>query len=334
MIWIALLLLAAIVLAGVAYQAFGTATDARRFPAPGRLIDVGQRRLHVHVSEGPRPTVVLEAGIAASSVSWELVRQQLAGLARVCVYDRAGLGWSDAAHSPLTLENILADLGALVEKPFVLVGHSFGGLIALEYACRHRADLAGLVLVDALAASEWNPVSSSDARALARGVRLARRGALLARIGVVRFALALLTKGSRRVPKMLARVSSGNGAPLTERLVGEIRKLPPELWPMIRAHWCQPKSFETMASHLASLPRVSADCSADCDLGDLPLIVLSASDSSPARAFAHRSIAKRSRNGRHLIAENSGHWIQLDQPELVVSAIREVIAVARVNTRA
>lgn len=339
MIWIAVALLAAVVLAGAVYQALGIAKDARRFPAPGRFIHVGTHRLHAQLSENPGPTVLFEAGIGSSSVSWALVRQQLSGIARVCAYDRAGLGWSDAARTPRTLENILSDLRALathseISRPIVLVGHSFGGLVALEYACRYREELAGLVLVDPLAASEWHPLTVEDARRLARGVTLARRGALLARLGVVRFALALLTRGSRRIPKMFARISSGNGAPLTERILGEVGKLPPEAWPIIQAHWCQPKSFLGMADHLENLPRNAAQCSADCDLGDLPLIVLSAVDSSPVRLDEHERMAKLSRQGRWALAKKSGHWIQLDQPELVVSAIREVIGMARVNTRA
>lgn len=334
MIWILILLLPAVVAAGALYQTIAAARDERRFPPPGRMIESGNHRIHAHLSDGPGPTVVFEAGIAASSMSWELVRRKLAGIARSVVYDRAGLGWSEAASSPRTLENILSDLRNLQLAPFVLVGHSFGGLLALEYARRHREDVLGLVLVDALTACEWSPVSAQDARSLARGVRLARRGALLARIGVVRFALSLLSQGSRRVPKWMARASSGKGATLAERLVGEIRKLPPEIWPVVQAHWCTHRSFKAMAHHLESLPGIASECSIGCDLGDLPLIVLSASDASPARMAAHRHIVKQSRKGRLIVAENSGHWIQLDQPELVVSAVRDVIAKARVNTPA
>lgn len=332
-------LVAAVLVAGATYQAAGIAKDARRFPPPGRLIQAGNHRLHAHCSPGPAPTVVLEAGIGASSVSWAVVRKKLAGIARVCAYDRAGLGWSDPAGVPRTLANILDDLQAVaadpeVGRPFVLVGHSFGGMIALEYACKSREALAGLVLVDPLTASEWHPLTPAAARMLARGVRLSRRGAMLARLGVVRFTLALLTKGSRRVPRVFARISSGNGAPLTERLVGEIQKLPPEVWPHIRAHWCQPKSFHGMADYLANLPANAASCTSECDLGDLPLVVLSAADSPASRVAEHKRIARSSRRGRWEMAQDSGHWIQLDRPDLVVAAIREVIGADIVNTPA
>jgi pimeloyl-ACP methyl ester carboxylesterase len=145
---------------------------------------------------------------------------------------------------------------------------------------------------------------------------------VLARVGIVRLALSLLTAGSRRLPRIFARVSSGNGAPFTERIVGEISKLPPETWPDIQEHWCQPKSFESLAEHLANLPANAAACRSQCDLGDLPLVVLSAADSTPSRAAEHARMAGSSTRGRLLTAAKSGHWILLDEPELVVSAIR------------
>lgn len=325
----------AVWMAGALYQLAWTVLDSRRFPPPGRLVDVGGHRLHAHVTGEGLPTVLFESGIAASSVSWEPVRREVAKFTRVCTYDRAGLGWSDAAQAPRTVDNVLHDLRELLQKigmdgPFILVGHSFGGLTALQFACRHAGELAGLVLVDPLPASEWCPAQPVEVEKLHRGVKLARRGASLASLGVVRLSLDLLRAGSRRIPKLAARMSArGGGTRLTERLVGEVRKLPPELWPVIQSHWCQPKSFRSMASHLESLPASAAACLADCNLGRLPVIVVSAADSTPARAEMHSRMANSSSNGAMWVAEKSGHWIQLDQPELVVAAIRKIIDSAR-----
>ncbi len=320
--WLILAALGAIcaLLAGVLYQFLGTARDARRFPAPGRLVDVGGRRIHAHVSGEGRSMVVFEAGIAASSVSWAAVRTGVEKFARVCVYDRAGLGWSDAAPIPRTLENVIADLKAILAtlgpQPLVLVGHSFGGLVALEYACRHLSELSGLVLVDALPASEWRMAPPEEAARLRQGIRMARRAALLARFGVVRFSVDVVRA---------TRISSiGGGSRVARRIVTEVGKLPPSLWPVVQAHWCQAKSYQSMASHLEHLPASAAACSEHCDLVDLPVIVLSAADSTTTRFAEHERMALQSSRGELIVAEKSGHWIQLDQPELVIEAIRKV----------
>lgn len=320
---------AALVIAGLLYQAAGAARDARLYPLPGRLVDVGGHKLHVRVSGAGSPAIVLEAGIAGSSVSWEYVRAEAARFSTVCEYDRAGLGWSDPCRDARTLEGVLADLRGVIAatgltKPVILVGHSFGGLVVLEYACRFREDVRGLVLIDPLPAAEWCPAPPGEVAKLRRGVMLSRRGALLARLGFVRLSLDLLRAGSRTIPQLAARVSSGRGSEVTERLVGQVRKLPPELWPVIQAHWCQPKNFLSMARHLESLPASAAACSTDCSLGDLPLILISAMDSTPERAEEHARMAARSARGSVVVAHKSGHWIQFDEPELIVAAIREI----------
>jgi pimeloyl-ACP methyl ester carboxylesterase len=324
-------LLAALLASGILYQAIGAWRDKKRYPPPGTLLDVGGNRLHAYITGQGEPVVVLEAGIAATSLSWQLVQPEIANFTRVLSYDRAGLGWSDPASGPSTIETALSGLRALLNKaglpgPYVLAGHSFGGLAAIEYACRYPKEIAGLVLIDPLTAVEWCPAAPEELAKLRRGVKFARRGALLASFGVVRLSLDLLRSGARRIPQMAARVSSSQGgSKLTERLVGEIRKLPPGLWPAIQSHWCQPKSFLSMASHLESLPVSAASCTMIHDLGDLPLTILTASDASPQRAAEHLRIAAASTRGTRICADRSGHWIQLDEPQLVVEAVRSVI---------
>lgn len=310
-------------LAGLTYQSVGNLRDRRRVPPPGRMVGT----LHALVTgEGP-VTVLLEAGIAATSVSWQLVQPELSRHARVISYDRAGLGWSRAAATPRTIANTLADLRALLDElaptgPIVLVGHSFGGLAVLEYAHAYPDRIAGLVLVDPLPASEWHPIAPHEAVRLSHGVRLSRRGATLARFGFVRVSLDLLRAGSRTIPQLAAKASAGRGSALTERLVGQVRKLPRELWPAVQSHWCQPKSFLSMASHLENLPESAAACTDhSASLGAIPVIVLSAADSSPSRSLEHDAMAARSSKGIKRIAEKSGHWIQLDEPDRVTASI-------------
>jgi pimeloyl-ACP methyl ester carboxylesterase len=306
-------------LAGLLYQFAGKCRDRRRFPPLGRLIRVNGRGFHV-LERGSGPSVVLESGIAGTSLSWTLVRDELAARARVLSYDRAGLGWSDPPREPRTLANAVDELHLLLEavalpRPYVLVGHSYGGLIVRQFASAYPKEVAGLVLVDPVESKEWLPLSDLQRRRLARGVLLSRRGALLARFGIVRFALFLLISGGRRLPRAIARLSAGKGASVTERLTGEVRKLPPEMWPMVRMHWSDPKCFKTMADYLERLPENVAIAVATGFPSDVPTILLTAHDAHPTvpAGVVHRPSAK------------SGHWLQLDEPELVINAVLELL---------
>ena len=212
------------------------------------MVDVGGRRLHVNVMGQGGPVVILEGGIAASSLSWALVAKQVAEFTTVVTYDRAGFGWSDPAPHRCTALDSARDLALLldragVEGPLVLVGHSFGGLIVRVFEQEYAERVAGLVLVDPVSRAEWREAGEQRKRMLARGVLLARRGELLARLGVVRLALNLLMSGSRTIPKLLARVSAGRGASVTERLTGEVRKMPRELGPRSRLTGAKPDAF-------------------------------------------------------------------------------------------
>jgi pimeloyl-ACP methyl ester carboxylesterase len=319
---------------GLIYQAIGTAADQRRYPPPGRMIDIGGRSLHLIDKGASDPAVIFESGISATCLNWTQVRSRVEGFACACTYDRAWLGWSDPAPGPRTTSTIVADLHMLVDaaripKPYILVGHSFGGMLVCAYAAKYSDQIAGLVLVDPLPAREWLNISPAHARMLRLGVKLSRRGAVLARMGVVRAALALLMSGGRRVPQWIARLSSGRGQSVISRLVGEVRKMPPETWPMVRAHWCLPKSFHGMAAYLESLPASALEARALDQPAEIPVIVLSAANATPEQLEEREAMSRRSPRGRHIVARKSGHWIQLDEPELVVEAIREMIGLVR-----
>lgn len=297
---------------------------------PGRMVDIGARRLHLIESGGGWPAVILESGISASCLNWTRVRTEVARFTLACAYDRAGLGWSDPADSPRLVSRLVEELHALlgaagIARPYVLVGHSFGGLLVSRYAVRYPDEVAGLVLVDPLAAGEWLRPTSQQSRMLGRGITLARRGAWLARMGVVRFALARLTGGARRVPKGIARLTSGGGQSFLSRIVGEVGKMPPEVWPMIQAHWCLPKSFEGLAAALEGLTGSSAETARIVLPHAIPLTIVSASHCTAAE-LAHRdAMATKSVRGRHVVASKSGHWVHLDEPELVVEEIRALV---------
>lgn len=297
---------------------------------PGRMIDIGERRLHLNVTGQGSPAVVLEAGIAASSINWVLAARQIAEFTTVLSYDRAGFGWSDPAPHRSTAADSAQDLGMMLDRAgvsgaIVLVGHSFGGLIARVFQQRYPERVAGMVLVDPVCRALWRGASEERHRMLARGVMLSRRGELLARIGVVRLALKLLMGGSRALPKMVARASAGRGAGLVERLTGEIRKMPAELWPAVAAHWSEARCFRTMADALENLPVSARQMDEERTLGDLPVTVLSAASANPDELREHAHDAALSTRGKHVVVEGAGHWIQLDAPEAVAEAVRQLL---------
>jgi len=315
-----------LLLAGAIYQGIGSRLSAQRHPPPGTLVDIGGQRLHLVRSGTGSPAVVFEAGVAASSLSWTFVQPAVATFATTCAYDRAGLGWSDAARSARSVDQLIAELRGVLATtpgPAVLVGHSFGAFLVLVYCARYPADVAGLVLVDP--PTEWQDLTDERARLLRRGIQASHIGGALARVGVVRGCLALLTGGAPGVPRNFVRVLGPRALRTLEHLVGEVRKLPPEIHPAVQALWCEPKCFRAMAEHLAALGALGQAAAEVPSLGDVPLTIVSGRD-QPAEGLAqHRQLTRLSSQGRHIVAAKSGHWIHLDEPEVVVSAIRDIV---------
>lgn len=322
---------AILIVAGVFYQQLGLLIDAYRYPPPGRRIQAWSVRLHIDAMGEGSPPVVFEAGIAATSLSWRLVQPEIAKLTRTISYDRAGLGWSNGTWKARDIAAVVNELRALldnfgVREPPVLVAHSYGALVALSYASRFPRDIAGVILVDPIAPSEWAEPSERNRKMLRRGIFLARLGGVLAMLGVVRFALSSLASGGRAMPKFLARVTSGRGgAKFTDRMVGQIRKLPVEVWPMVRSHWCDSKCFFAMARYLKALPQSSADVLRDTPLIRVPVTVLSSEFASPAEIADHKSLARLGEHSRFEVVKGSGHWIQLDRADAVIDAIRAIL---------
>ena len=325
-------LLAVLLALGILYQRLGVSRDRRRFPPPGVLVDVGGHRLHARCLGRGSPVVLLESGIAASSLSWALVQPEVARFTRACSYDRAGLAWSDPAATPITFDRLVAELASMLaqiapRERYILVGHSFGSFIVCAYALRHAADVAGLVLVDP--ATEWLTSTSERTRLLRGGRTLSRVGAALAHLGVVRACLALLTGGRPGAPRRFVNVFGPTAARTLERLVGEVRKLPPDVHPAVQALWCEPKCFHAMADHLAALERDREAMAVVAPPREVPLVVISSGDQPVERLAEHRRLASASAAGRHVVAARSAHWVQFDEPELVVAAVKDLAAASR-----
>lgn len=333
-----LIVVAAIALifgAGAIYQSVGVRRSARRYGAPGEITEVDGQPLHVLCTGRGYPPVLFESGIAASSLSWTRVRPEVATFTRACAYDRAGLGWSGRSHAPRTVDRILRELQGVLTRavagPAVLVGHSFGAFVVCAYAFRRPADVAGLVLLDP--PSEWHTPTRHQAKLLWGGRHLSRLGGVLARVGVVRASLALLTGGAPAAARTFSRTFGPTAAQTLERLVGEARKLPPEVHPLVQALWCQPKCFQAMADHMGVLEDMAAAVASVTSLRDLPMVVISSGEQAADVLEQHRQLAGLSARGRHLVASGSGHWIPFDDPDLVITTIREMVdRIRRTNT--
>jgi len=328
--WI-LVCLGALPPAGLFYQWFGSRRDRRRFAAPGRMVQLASG-IGIHLRDrGDGPAVWLEAGLAASSVGWKPVEEALlkAGF-RILAMDRAGYGWSGTPSTPRTMDQLLEELRETLlasgaPLPLIMVGHSFGGLLLRHYAARYGKDVAALVLLDPLEPFEFHPLTPHQAARLGKGRMLSRRGATLARFGVVRFALDLLLAGGKTIPKLLARLSSGRGSAVTDRLAGEVRKLPADLWPVVVSHWCLPRSFRTMVDYLELLPQNCAAPLNPLGCGPIPIVVVSAGNAPEEVRSAHARTVAGTNGGWHVVADGSGHWVHLDRPEIAAQIVTRLM---------
>jgi pimeloyl-ACP methyl ester carboxylesterase len=326
----------AIAAAGWLFQRAGLRRDARRYPPQGLLLSRRGRYLHVLQQGSGRPAAVFEAGLAATSISWARVQPLAASFSSTCSYDRAGLGWSTPLRSLPSLSQMLDDLHGVVAwagggEPVVLMGHSFGSLLLFAYIHRFPEDVAGLVMVEPVSISTWSNCSAADQRRLRAGAALSRRGAWLAKFGVVRAALALLLHGGQGWSRQIGKHAAGSGAATLERLTGEVSKLPAELWPLIAAHWSRPQSFRAMAEMLETLPVCAAEMGLPALPAELPVAILSAASATQEELRERDSWLMGLLEAQHTVLPQTGHWLHLERPEEVAEAIRWCLERARIR---
>ena len=302
-------------------------------PAPGRLIDLGGWRVHLHCTGEPspsQPVVILEAGAGGFSVDWSLVQPAVAKFARVCSYDRAGLGWSELGPRPRTLRQVVWELHALLAKagerpPYVIAGHSYGGILARLYARTYPSEVAGMVLDES--GHEAGVAVLRDGKM----VRLAET-ATGAAVPPVRTSDPLresdITGGIRTQIEAAAKAMAPRANdPPRDRLPPDAQRMRAWAFAQVK-HWAtndNPFEGEELAAMLAERRKTPHP------LGDLPLVVLSRGvpGGDPAVEDEHTKnqadLVRLSRRGTQVIARESGHQILLSQPDLVVAAIREVV---------
>ena len=294
------------------------------------MVDLGSHRLHLFESGSGRVTLVLEAGLMSTVLSWRDVQDQLARCYRVVSYDRAGLGWSDLGPLPRTADRIVDELHTALQRaevppPYVLVGHSFGGLTMPLFAARFAEEIAGMVLVDPVVPAEWDPPSEHDSKLARVGAKVCRRAALFSRVGLLRFIAFLLTARAKKPAAYLVRLIS-RGTPANAGSVSSpwFSALPARERAMTSVFWVQEKFALTIASQLENLPLSARQNRQHENLCRKPVVILSARTSPERRRKEHALMAKRLPLGDHLLAEKSTHWIMQDEPELLLRAIEKV----------
>jgi pimeloyl-ACP methyl ester carboxylesterase len=207
-----IVVLLVLAVAGAIYQAIATELAERAYPAPGEMVDVGGHSLHINCTGQGSPTVILDAGSGLFSAQWVRVQRQVSGTTRVCAYDRAGMGWSEMGPDPRDAKQITGELHTLLSKasiegPYVMVGHSFGGMYMQTYAARYPEEVAGVALIDSSTdpdqfsqRPEAQDSQESQKQTSTVGSQLVRFGVSLpARLGIVRL-LSMLDPASPELP--------------------------------------------------------------------------------------------------------------------------------------
>jgi pimeloyl-ACP methyl ester carboxylesterase len=254
-------------------------------------VDVGDHELHIDCVGQGSPTVVLEAALGNASAHWVRVQQEVSEVTRVCAYDRAGMGWSEGGPEPRDAARVTGELHALlegagVEGPYVMVGHSFGGLYARAYAARYPDETAGVVLVDSSHLDQFERLPDGPEN-YAQARRLFAVAPLFARLGVIRLFDLLPVPAELPAPQR-AQVEAFNPAT---------------------------KQVSTTADEFRATPQTTAQVRDAGSLGDKPLAVVSAGKQPQAWLQLQEELATLSPNSTHRVVEGATHVSLLYDPD-------------------
>lgn len=315
------------ILVGVLYQFVGMARDRANYPPPGKLVDVGGYQLHLHCTGEGNPTVILDAMGTGWSIYWTRVQPELAKLTRVCSYDRAGFGWSDSGPLPRTGDRMAEELHQLlirsgIDGPYILIGHSLGGFIMRLFREAHRNDVVGIVLVDA--GHERQFEQEEFRKFVAPGAIMFPIIRAMTTIGLTRLLFSL-----DAIPSLFSK---------------QEESVQPDIRLLLRMGWMQTRYFGTMDAEGTALRETCTQVIRAGSLGDLPLIVLTAtgpiwwSDMPPDIDQAkfrkmwlelQADLPKLSANSRQLFADHSSHFMNFDQPDLIINSVRQMVETTR-----
>jgi pimeloyl-ACP methyl ester carboxylesterase len=285
-------------LTGAAYQSVATRRDLAVTPPPGQLVDIGGYKLHLWCTGNGAPAVILDTGLGGSSAGWYVVQPNVARFTRVCSYDRAGMGYSDPGPSPRTARRIASELAKLLDRsgiagPVVLVGASIAGFNVRVFASDHPERTAGLVLVDASHEADAHEVP-----------RMARFVPLLSTVGVFR----------------LFGVSFGQ----------RVESLPPSVRRYAQATSFRAAGYQAAADEIIHIRETVSEVRSSRRTLTIPVVVVTGARGADENwRQLQQDLTSLSERGCLMIARQSGHVVSVDQPEVVVDAIRRVVETAR-----
>lgn len=314
-------LTAVLLLSGAAYQFISTKIDKGTYPPPGKMVDVGGYRLHIQCTGQGGPTVVFDAGMGCNSLEWGLVQPAVSKFTQACSYDRAGNGWSDESPLERTSQNIVDELHTLLKNakipgPYILVGHSFGGPNVLLYANQYPDEVAGVVLVDSSHEDQLDKMPPMPEPSENMALFLTYFGGIRLMYAYLPAYKTLLEKSLEMFPDTIKAAY-----PATTVTNSALRTI-----------------FKETALLDKSLKQLKAT---GAKLENKPLIVITAGKILKAEEVGlpeeqvnqinkvwkdlQLDLVAKSTKGKQIIAENSGHMITREQPEIIVQAIQEVI---------
>ena len=323
-------------IAGFVYQKFATYRDLKKYPPFGRMVDVGGFKLNILESGQQtypgQPTVILDGGLGSSLLDWGWVQPEIAKFARVCSYDRAGRNWSEASPAPRTGEYIVKELHTLLHNanmptPYILVGHSFGGFDVQLYASTYPEDVAGIILIDGSHEKEIDSL-------LVRMKNISKhffkilwlQKAVLAPLGIVRLQQQVF--GAEQMRESLKKL-----------------RMPDDFFDMRIANRCKTTTVQADCGEILGLKKFIEQLRAtEQFFGNIPLTVISAGLEKYARDLRlgqvqeeeikkmiemkqqeQDDLKKRSNKSTLVFAENSGHLVPYEQPEIIVDEVYKML---------
>jgi pimeloyl-ACP methyl ester carboxylesterase len=310
LVWLARIgvVLLGLMLLGAIYESAAEVADARAYPPPGQMVDVGGYRLHINCTGTSAPTVVIDAGWGDWSEAWSSsVQPAVANSVRVCTYDRSGMGYSDVGPLPRSAEQFAQELHTLLHQggvpgPYVLVGHSMGGLTMRVFAHQYASEVAGVVLIESMSPSGAKSTAQATAGTQPETSLQSSGNWLLTRLITLPARIGML------------RLLSGPSNAYT-------------------AYSVTPRYIQTyFVDEGRGMAESMAQAGAAKSFGAVPLIVLSAglTEGEPQGwETMQTELLQLSSNSHQLFADKSGHNIERDQPEAAVGAIVQMVEQVR-----